>query len=141
MTGPLGQEDTVHDHEHQAGHPRAYHDPASDVTLVGAATPQGVHLGVRAAQPWYAAGVHIPTGHPAEGAARAMIGALAPSPVAARPEGTLRAALEALAAEWEGGADLDPALDDLGDLAQAGARRGCARQLRALLRGAHGGTP
>lgn len=79
--------------------------------------------------------------HPDPASDVTLIGALAPSPVAARPEGTLRAALEALAAEWEGGADLDPALDDLGDLAQAGARRGCARQLRALLRGADGGTP
>lgn len=114
--------------------PHTLHDPAADVTLVGEASQGGVQLGVRAPEPWYAAGVHIPTSHPAFPAALALVHAL--DPAGTEPAGAdLRASLAALAAGWERGADLDPALDDLGDLAAAGQRRACAAQLRALLAG------
>lgn len=46
-----------------------------------------------------------------------------------------RPPLELLAEQWEvWGADLDPVLDDVGDLAAASARRICAAQLREALR-------
>lgn len=46
-----------------------------------------------------------------------------------------RPPLELLLEQWEAwGADLDPVLDDVGDLAAASARRICAAQLREALR-------
>lgn len=56
----------------------AYRD--GNITLVGDVSGDGVRIGLRAAEPWYGAGVLIPPGHPAYRAAQAFLAALCDPP-------------------------------------------------------------